>query len=72
LGEVAGAGVHMSGKKRKVAFEIHPDSFEMLLRVAEQYKIPDPSKALRCLLDYAATEGDWDAIFGKVRCRRCV
>jgi hypothetical protein len=43
----------MSGKKLKVAFEIRPDSFEMLLRAAEQYKIPDPSKALRCLLDYA-------------------
>ena len=61
----------MSGKKLKVAFEIHPDSFEMLLRAAERYSIPDASKALRCLLDYAATEGDWDTIFGKVRCRRC-
>ncbi len=30
----------MSGKKLKVTFEIHSDSFEMLLRVAEQYKIP--------------------------------
>lgn len=62
----------MSGKKLKVAFEIHPDSFDMLLRAAEQYGIADPSKALRCLLDYAATDGDWDKIFGTVRCRRCV
>ena len=61
----------MSGTKRKVAFEIHPDSFEMLLRAADQYKIADPSKTLRCILDYVATDGDWDAIFGKVRCRRC-
>jgi len=58
----------MSGKKLKVAFEIQPGSFEMLLQTAEHYKIPDPSKALRCLLDYTATEGDSDAIFGKVRC----
>ena len=28
-------------------------------------------KVLRCLLDYAATDGNWDEIFGKVRCRRC-
>jgi hypothetical protein len=62
----------MSGKKLKVAFEIYPDSFEMLLRAAEQHKISDPSKALRCVLDYVATDGDWQAIFGKVRCRRCV
>jgi hypothetical protein len=61
----------MSGKKLKVAFEIYPDSFEMLLRAAEQYKISEPSKALRCVLDYVATEGDWDRIFRKVRCRRC-
>jgi hypothetical protein len=56
-----------------VAFEIHPDSFEMLLRAAEQYKIgfPIPLRRYR-LLDYAATEGDWDAIFRKVWCRRCV
>lgn len=62
----------MSGKKLKVAFEIHPDSFEMLLRAAEQFKIDDPSKALRCVLDYVATDGDWQAIFGTVRCRRCI
>ena len=62
----------MSGKKLKVAFEIHPDSFEMLLRAVEQHKIADPSKALRCVLDYVATEGDWEAIFGTIRCRRCL
>jgi hypothetical protein len=62
----------MSGQKLKVAFEIYPDSFEMLLRAAEEYKIPDASKTLRCILDYVAAEGDWDRIFGKVRCRRCV
>ena len=62
----------MSGKKLKVAFEIHPDSFAMLLRAAEQYKIADPSKALRCVLDYVATDGDWQAIFGTTRCRRCM
>jgi hypothetical protein len=61
----------VSGKKIKVAFEIYPDSFDMLLRAGDRYGIADPSKVLRCLLDYAATDGDWDEIFGKVRCRRC-
>jgi hypothetical protein len=61
----------MSGKKVKVAFEIYPDSFEMLLRAAEQHGIATPSKALRCILDYVAVDGDWDRIFGEVRCRRC-
>jgi hypothetical protein len=62
----------MSGlKKSRVIFEIYPDSYEMLLEITQRYQLPDPSKALRCLLDYAATDGDWDKIFKQVRCRRC-
>lgn len=62
----------MSGlPKRRVTFEIYPDSYEMLLELTAKYQLPDASKTLRCLLDYAATDGDWDAIFGKIRCRRC-
>lgn len=62
----------MSGlKKSRVIFEIYPDSYEMLLAITQRYQLPDPSKALRCLLDYAATDGDWDKIFKQVRCRRC-
>jgi hypothetical protein len=57
--------------KVRVVFEIYPDSLEMLKEVAQRYEMPDPSKALRCLLDYAATDGDWDEMFRKVRCRRC-
>ncbi len=61
----------MAGVKVKVSFEIQPDTYEMLRTIAGRYELPDASKALRCLLDYAATDGDWDEIFGKVRCRRC-
>ena len=62
----------MSGlKKSRVIFEIYPDSYEMLIEITQRYQLPDPSKALRCLLDYAATDGDWDKIFKQVRCRRC-
>ena len=61
----------MAGAKVEVAFEINPDMTEMLERVVERYELPDVSKALRVLLDYAATDGDWDEIFAKPRCRRC-
>lgn len=62
----------MSGlAKQRVIFEIYPDSYQMLLEVTRKYDLPDPSKTLRCLLDYAATDGDWDQIFKKIRCRRC-
>jgi len=59
----------MSGQKVSVSFEIEPDILEMLSRIAERYELP--AKALRCLLDYAATDGDWSEIFGIIRCRRC-
>lgn len=35
--------------KHRVSFEIHADSYEMLLAIAERYQLPDASKALRCL-----------------------
>jgi hypothetical protein len=57
--------------KLRVTFEIYPDSWDMLQEIAKRYDMPDPSKALRCLLDFAATDGDWAEIFEKVRCRRC-
>ena len=61
----------MAGAKVKIPFEIHPDAYEMLVLIADRYALPDPSKALRCLLDNAATDGNWDEIFKKIRCRRC-
>lgn len=62
----------MSGlPKLRVEFEVYADSWSMLQEITRRYALPDASKALRCLLDYAATDGDWDEIFKQVRCRRC-
>ena len=61
----------MAGAKQAVTFEIQDDLMQMLSAAAEKYNLPDANKALRCLLDYAATEGDWDVIFSEIRCNRC-
>ena len=62
----------MSGlPKLRVEFEIYGDSWAMLQEITRRYELPDASKTLRCLLDYAATDGDWDKIFKQIRCRRC-
>ena len=61
----------MGGSTITVPFEIRPDMVDMLATIVDKFRLPDSSKALRCLLDYAATDGDWADIFGKVRCRRC-
>ncbi len=39
----------MAGAKVKVGYEVHPDAHEMLKTIVERYKLPDESKALRCL-----------------------
>ena len=61
----------MAGEKIDVSFEINEDALDMLKKIVAQYGLPDTSKALRCLLDYVAEDGDWDVIFKEIRCLRC-
>ena len=59
-------------EKKDVSFEIYSDSEKMLEQITDKYDLPDKSKALRCLLDYAEErESDWDDMFATVRCYRC-
>ena len=59
-------------EKKDVSFEIYSDSEKMLEQITDKYDLPDKSKALRCLLDYAEEkETDWDDMFATVRCNRC-
>lgn len=61
----------MAGLKKTVSFDVQSDVIEMLEAAAEKYNLPDRDKALRAILDYVATEAEWDDIFGKRRCVRC-
>jgi len=61
----------MAGKKITVEFEVQEDLIKMLEYAVEKYKLGDKSKALRCLLDFAATDGDWEVLFKQIRCTRC-
>jgi hypothetical protein len=61
----------MASDKITVEFEIQPEALALVDEIVAAYDLPDRSKAIRCLLDYAAEDGDRDAIFGTVRCRRC-
>lgn len=57
----------MAGKKISVEFDAHEDMVKMLERATGKYNLEDKSKALRCLLDFAATDGDWDIFFKQIR-----
>lgn len=61
----------MAGVKSSTSFELQEDAVRMLNAAAEKYDLNDAGKALRCLIDYAAQDGDWDLIFGQIRCLRC-
>lgn len=59
--------------KNKVVepLEIETDQLEWLKSMAETYSLPDASKALRVVLDYAIQDADEEQIFMSMRCRRC-
>ena len=59
-------------EKKDTTFEIYSGSEKMLEQIVDKYDLPDQSKALRCLLDYAEEkESEWDDIFATIRCNRC-
>lgn len=61
----------MAGKKIGVEFEVQEDLVKMLEYASEKYGLGDKHKALRCILDYVATDADWDEVFKRIRCVRC-
>ena len=61
----------MAGIKQQTSFEVQADLLAMLDEAASKYNLASRDKALRCILDFVAQDGDWDQIFGKVRCLRC-
>jgi len=61
----------MAGNKISVEFQIQQDTVKMLEYAVEKYKLEDKSKALRCILDFTATDGNWDVIFKQIHCTRC-
>ena len=60
----------MAGKKISVEFEVQEDLVKMLEYATEKYRLGDKSKALRCILDYVATDADWEEMFNQIRCIR--
>ena len=64
-------GKNMAGKKISVEFDVQEDLVKMLEYASDKYQLGDKSKALRCILDYVATDADWEEMFKQIRCIRC-
>ena len=61
----------MARDKIEHTFEIQEDAIKMLDEAVEKHNLESRDKALRCLLDYCAEDGEWEDIFETVRCLRC-
>lgn len=54
------------------AVELETEKIEFLQQMAQQFGLPDPGKAIRCLINYARENPDRHAeIFDEVRCLDC-
>jgi len=51
--------------KVEANYEIEVAQKEWLDKMTAEYKLPDLSKTLRCILAWAMSEGDEQSIFGK-------
>tara|TARA_B100000408_G_C10113264_1_gene146907 strand:+ start:293 stop:487 length:195 start_codon:yes stop_codon:yes gene_type:complete len=59
--------------KIELTHSLESDQLDWLSEIIQEYDLPDESKAIRILLDYAIEDADKDAIFSpdNMRCRRC-
>ncbi len=62
----------MPKDKATYSIELEKDMMAFMERMTAQYALPDVSKAMRCLVNYACdVEGVQDDIFSAVRCLTC-
>ncbi len=55
-----------------VTIALKPQQLDYLKRMAEAHGLPDESKAVRCLVNYAIEMADREGeIFDEIRCRGC-
>jgi len=63
----------MAKNKETISVELQEDQLNWLADIVEKFELPDESKALRILLDYAIEEAEAEEIFDieNMRCRHC-
>ena len=59
-------------EKQPYSIELTPSMNTFLSEVSEKYSLPDTSKALRCLINFARENPQQqDTIFSEMRCMDC-
>ena len=59
--------------KIELTLNLESDHLDLISEIIQDYDLPDESKVIRILLDYAIEAADKDEIFSadNMRCRRC-
>jgi hypothetical protein len=58
--------------KQSYSIELEPEKTQFLEEVARRHGLPDISKAVRCLINYARENPEQQqAIFAEIRCMDC-
>ena len=59
--------------KIELTHSLESDQLDWLSEIIQEYDLPDESKAIRILLDYAIEDADKDEIFSpdNMRCNYC-
>ena len=59
-------------EKRPHTIHLTDQQFEFLTGMKSEFNLPDESKVVRCLVNFASADGtDRPAIFGEIRCPEC-
>jgi hypothetical protein len=62
----------MGRDKSMYTFELEPEMVAFMEQMTTKYDLPDVSKAMRCLINYArGVETARDDIFEEIRCYSC-
>jgi hypothetical protein len=62
----------MPKDKAVYSLELEKDMMAFMEQMTTKYDLPDVSKAMRCLVNYARTEAAvQDDIFAEIRCLSC-
>jgi hypothetical protein len=61
----------MDTTKVTQTYTLHAEQKAWLEAMAAAHALPDASKALRVLLDFAIQDGNEEEIFETIRCRHC-
>ncbi|MBK49578.1 MAG: hypothetical protein FI718_04585 [SAR202 cluster bacterium] len=59
--------------KIELTLSLESDHLDWLSEIIQDYDLPDESKAIRILLDYAIEDADKDEVFSpdNMRCKHC-